>query len=77
MILMFVLQMGQHRLPRLLSDFKPDWPTGLPLSDRRAINTNAIWGNVLRQQTDDITTAQFAVDCQVEQREIAGLVGKL
>ena len=77
MIRMFVFQMGQHRLSRLLSDFEPDRPAGLALPDRCAINAHSIRGNLLRQQADDITAAQFAVDCQVEQREIAGLVGQL
>ena len=77
MILMSVFQMGQHRLPRLLGDFKPDRSTGLPLPDCRPINAHTIWSNFLCSQPDDITAAQLAVDRQVEQREITGLVGQL
>jgi hypothetical protein len=76
-ILISVFQMGLHRLPGLFGDFKPDGPAGLALPDRRAINAHTIWSNLLCSQPDDITAAQLAVDRQVEQREIAGLVGKL
>jgi hypothetical protein len=77
LIEIFGFQMGQDRLPGLLGDFKPDRSAGLALPDCRPTNTNAIWGNLLSSQPDDITAAQLAVDRQVEEREIAGLVGQL
>jgi hypothetical protein len=77
LIEIFVFQMGQHRLPGLFGDFKPDRPARLPLPDCRAINAYAIGSNLLRQQADDITATQLAVDRQVEKREIAGSVGQL
>ena len=58
-------------LPRLLGEFEPDRAPRLLLADRRSIERVAVGGYVIDTHRNDITAAQFAVDGEVEQREIA------
>ena len=60
------------RLPGLLRQFKSDGPPGLLLPDRCSIDGIALGGNVLHLEGDDIASAQFAVDGEIEHRQIAG-----
>jgi hypothetical protein len=64
-------------LPRLLGEFEPDRATRLLLTDRRSIERVAVGGYVIDPHCHDITAAQFAVDGEVEQREIADAFLKL
>jgi hypothetical protein len=58
-------------LPRLLRQFKPDGPTRLLLSYRRAIDRIPARCDVLDPKRDDIAAPQLAVDCEIEHRQIA------
>jgi hypothetical protein len=53
-------------LPRLLCQLKPDWPTGLLLPHRRAIDGIPTRCNVLNPKCDDIAAPQLAVDCEID-----------
>jgi hypothetical protein len=59
------------RLSRLLGELEPDRTTGLLLADRCSIKRGAVGGHVTDVHSHDIVAAQFAVDGEVEQREIA------
>ena len=56
----------------LFSQFKPDRLSGFPLPDRCPIDSVSVWGDVFDLQFDDIAAAEFAIDGQIEHREIAG-----
>jgi hypothetical protein len=43
------------------------------LSDRCPITGASVWGNIFDLKSDDIATAQLAVDGQIEHRQIARL----
>src|SRR5258708_37273089 len=58
-------------LPRLLCQLETDRATGLLLADRCSIECVAVGGHVIDAHRDDIAAAQFAVDGEVEQCEIA------
>jgi hypothetical protein len=61
-----------HRLAGLFRQFKPDRSPGLSLAHGCPISTIAIWSNVLDLERNDIAASQFAIDGQIEQRQIAG-----
>jgi hypothetical protein len=56
-----------HRFPGLLGQLKPDRMSGFPLTDGRAIHSRAMGSNVLDFETDDVATAELAVDSEIEQ----------
>jgi hypothetical protein len=60
-----------HRLAGLFRQFKPDGPSGLFLAYGRPIDGIAVRSNVLDLESDDIAPSQFAVDGQIEHRQIA------
>jgi hypothetical protein len=60
------------RLPRLLGEFEPDRTTGFLLADRRPIERVAVGGHIIDADRHDIATPQFAINGEVEQREVAG-----
>jgi hypothetical protein len=53
-------------LPGLFGDLEPHRPAGLLLADRRTLNGVSVRGNVLDFESNDIATAQFAVDGEIE-----------
>jgi hypothetical protein len=66
-----LLQEVVDGLACLIRQLELDWSTCLPLPHGGASDRIAIWGNVFDPQGDDIATTQLAVDCKVEQGEVA------
>ena len=64
---------GQQCRAGLFGDLEPDWQTGLVLYDAGPGEDMVAMGDVAHMQADEITAAQFAVDGQVEEREVPGL----
>jgi hypothetical protein len=64
------MQVLVEGLSRLIRELKPHRQASLPLAHSCAIERVAIRRHVLDANSYDVTTAQFAVDRQVEQREI-------
>jgi hypothetical protein len=60
-------------LPRLLCHFEADGLSRFLLSDPSPINGATMWGNIFDLESDNIATAQLAVDGQIEHRQIASL----
>ena len=58
----------------LFGDFKPHRLTGLLLTDRGTLNRVSV---CLNPQSDDIATAQLAIDGEIEKRQIALAIGHL
>ena len=58
-------------LPGLFGDLESYRLAGLLLPDRCALNGVSMRSNVLELESDDITTAQFAIDSEIEQRQVA------
>jgi hypothetical protein len=56
---------------RLFGQLETDRATGLLLADRCSIQCVAVGGHVIDAHRDDIAAAQFTVDGEVEQREVA------
>jgi hypothetical protein len=65
------------RLPRQISDFELDRMTGLALRDRHAFTDDASDHEVRNLQADQIASTKLAVDCEIEQRKVAKIAGKL
>src|ERR1700731_4655 len=59
------------RLPGLFGHLEPHGHAGLLLAHRRAFNGVSVRRNVLDLESDDIATAQLAVDRQIEHRQVA------
>jgi hypothetical protein len=59
-----------NRLARLLCDLEANGPSRLSLADASPIDGTAIGCYVSDPQTDDVTSTKFAIDGEVEQREI-------
>lgn len=66
-----VLKQSTKRRPRRFSDLELYWPSGLLLYDRSALTNMALGLNIADAQSNKITRAQLAVDCQVEQCQIS------
>ncbi len=66
-----------NRLAGLFGHLEPNRLAGLPLPDRRSIDGVSTWGNILDLESDDVTTAQFAVDSEVEHRQVSRLAFNL
>jgi hypothetical protein len=64
-------------LPRHLCQFEPNGPTCLPLADVGSIDGVAVGCYVIHSEGDEIAAAQFAVDGEVEQRQVARAALKL
>ena len=60
-----------NRLPGLLGDLESYRLAGLLLADRCALDGVSMRSNVLEFESDDIATAQFAIDSEIEQRQVA------
>ena len=59
------------RLASLLSYFEPDGPSGLRLTDRRAIKAASVWCNVLDPEANEITAPELAIDRKIKHGEVA------
>src|SRR5271168_2780652 len=60
-----------ERLASLFGELKPHRPASFLLAHRCAIHGVSVRGNVLDFESDDIATAQLAIDGEIEQRQIA------
>jgi hypothetical protein len=58
-------------LTRLFGQLEPDWSTCLLLPDCSTVESVAVRSYVIDPNCYDITAAQFAIDREVEQREVA------
>ena len=67
----------EYRSPRVLGYFELNWPPGLVLDDGCAIANAAAGDEVHDLEPNQITAARFAVDREIEQREVAQVVCEL
>jgi hypothetical protein len=44
--------------------------SGFALADARSIGCKTTWSNIFDLDADDVTSSQFAVDCNVEHRRV-------
>jgi hypothetical protein len=63
-------QIRIERLPRLLGQFEPHRPIGFPLAQVGAVDRLAMRRHVIDAQCDEIASAQFAIDRQIEQGQV-------
>ena len=63
--------MTEKTLAGLFAQLEPDRPSGLLLSNRRAIRGISACSDVLDLDCDDVTAAELAVDCQIEHGKVA------
>ena len=66
-----------YRIPRLLGDLELHWSLCFLLHDNRAAGDVTALDHIMDAQRDQITPAQFAVDGEIEQREISGAMIQL
>jgi hypothetical protein len=59
------------RLPGVFGHLEPHRHAGLFLAHRCALDGVSVRRNVFHLEGDDIATAQLAVDCQIEHRQVA------
>jgi hypothetical protein len=59
-------------LARLFRQFEPDRAVSFLLPDSRAVESVAIRGDIVDADSHDIATTQLAVDCEIEQSQVAG-----
>jgi hypothetical protein len=64
-------QIRVERLARLLGQFEPHRPTGFPLAHVGTVGCVALRRHVIDAQCHEIASAQFAVDRQVEEGQVA------
>jgi hypothetical protein len=55
-----------NRLPGLLGHLESNWLAGLLLPDRRPVQRVPTGGNILDPKGNDVTSAQFAVNREIE-----------
>jgi hypothetical protein len=60
-----------YGLPGRLRQLKPDRPSGFLLSYGCPVDRISVRRNVLHLESDQITATQFAIDRQVEHRQVA------
>jgi hypothetical protein len=68
---------GADRLSGLLRQLEPDWLTGLALNHRRSGEDTTGAGDIPDAEVHEITSAQLAVDGEIEQGEIPNPLGDL
>ena len=59
-------------LPCLLGQFEPHGPSGLLLPNRGPVQGVAVGGDIVDADGHDIATTQLAVNCEIEQSQVAG-----
>jgi hypothetical protein len=69
-----LLQIGINRLARRLRQLEPDRPARFPLADGRSIDCVTVRGHIFDLQGNHITTAELAVDREIEHRELSHTV---
>jgi hypothetical protein len=65
------------RLAGLLGDLEPDRKTGLVLPHGRTVQSIAMWCDVFDLETHDVAATQFAIDREIEERQIPSWPCKL
>jgi hypothetical protein len=65
------------RLARLLGDLEPDRKTGLALPNGRTVDGLSIWRDVLDFEAHHVAAAQLAINCEIEERQVARAPCKL
>jgi hypothetical protein len=60
-----------HRLPRHFGQLEANRATGLPLPHVGAVNRVTIGRHVVDAESNEVATAQFAIDGKIEQRQVA------
>ena len=60
-----------HRLPRHFGQLESNRAAGLPLPYVGAVNRVTIGRHVVDAESDEIAAAQFAIDGEIEQRQVA------
>jgi len=60
-----------ERLTCLLRQLEPDWPSRLFLPHGCAIDGMPVWRHIFHFQADHIAAAEFAVNCEIEHRQVA------
>ena len=68
---------GGNRLAHCLRDLELHWPVRLALHDDRAAGDYIALVCVAYPEQDEVSVAQLAVDGQIEQGQVTGLVPKL
>ena len=68
---------GGDRLPGLVGQLEPHRLPGLVLQDDGAMGNGAAGGDVTDATVDHVAAAQLAVDGEVEEGEVAQLIGEL
>ena len=68
---------GGNCVARLLGDLKLDRPLRFLLHDDRAGRAPATLDHIVNAESNQIATAQLAVDGEVEQGDLAGIAGHL
>jgi hypothetical protein len=72
-----LLHPSRERLARALGDLEPDRPLRLALDDRSAFLDMAGGVDVSNLQAHEVTTSQFTVDGEVEQRQVSVVLSDL
>jgi hypothetical protein len=65
-----VSQVFIDRVPGLFRYLEFDRPACFLLSNTGTIDRISIWGYILRSQSDDVAASKFAIDGQIEEREV-------
>lgn len=71
------VQVGIDSMSGLLCDIEPDRSPGLALLDRRPLNSIAMRIDALDPEHHQVTGAQLAVHCQIEESQVAQRAIKL
>ena len=61
----------KHRSPCILGHLELNWPARLSLDYRHAVSDSSGNDEIGHFQSNKIAPAKFAVDCEVEQHEVA------
>ena len=64
-------------LPCLLGQLEPHGPSGLLLPNRGPVQGVAVGGDIVDADGHHIATTQLAVDCEIEQSQVAGALPQL
>jgi putative ABC transport system substrate-binding protein len=70
-------QIVVERLPCDLGQLKSDRPTRFPLADRRPVDRVTVRRDVVHAESDEVASAQLAVDREIEQCQVARVPFKL
>ena len=68
---------GGDGVSRLFGNLKLDRPLGLLLHDNRTRSDPTALDNIMDAERNNIATAQFAVDSEIEQRKLSGSMVQL